>query len=253
MKATFGADPEILFADLATHTHRSVQGLMPGTKSQPHIVSRGCIQADNVAGEFNIEPTITGKAFADNIQHVMFGLTTLLGGAGLYATEDSIAAYSDTDLQHPATRESGCDPDWNAYTLRMNMPPDYTTTNLRSAGGHIHVGYELGVGDIPAFIKALDLFVSVPMMVHDDPARRQLYGKAGAFRVKPYGVEYRTPSNFWVFKRERCEWVIEQVRHALAVFHKIELPEDLNTIIDQHQVSRLDSLMSAYSIPHIPK
>ena len=36
------------------------------------------------------------------------------------------------------------------------------------------------------------------LLMHNDPLRRKLYGRAGRFRVKPYGLEYRTLDNYWL-------------------------------------------------------
>jgi hypothetical protein len=100
----------------------------------------------------------------------------------------------------------GCDPDYNAYTGELNPTPDGTRT-FRTAAGHVHVGWG---ADIPTdnpehleicrnFVKQLDTTVGMLMCIIDrDPQRRELYGKAGAFRPKSYGVEYRTPSNIWL-------------------------------------------------------
>ena len=55
--------------------------------------------------------------------------------------------------------------------------------------------------------------------------RKQLYGKAGAYRPKPYGFEYRTLSNFWVFDKKLIEWVWRNTERALAagdVSHEME-------------------------------
>jgi hypothetical protein len=45
--------------------------------------------------------------------------------------------------------------------------------------------------------------------------RKQLYGKAGAFRPKPYGAEYRVLSNFWVFDTKLTGWVYDQLPRIL--------------------------------------
>ena len=47
-----------------------------------------------------------------------------------------------------------------------------------------------------------DLYIMLPALRHDSSnERRELYGQAGRFRPKPYGIEYRTPSNFWTSKK----------------------------------------------------
>lgn len=52
-------------------------------------------------------------------------------------------------------------------------------------------------------IPLLDLFVGIPSVLLDDPKqqreRRKVYGRAGEFRLTPYGIEYRVLSNFWSF------------------------------------------------------
>ena len=45
----------------------------------------------------------------------------------------------------------------------------------------------------------LDVYLGLDSLTYDkDVERRELYGKAGAFRPKEYGVEYRVLSNAWL-------------------------------------------------------
>ena len=48
-----------------------------------------------------------------------------------------------------------------------------------------------------------------------DDQRRQLYGKAGAFREQPHGVEYRTLSNFWIFSKDLISEVYDRIQAAI--------------------------------------
>ena len=107
------------------------------------------------------------------------------------------------ELEHPNAQTFGCDPDFNAWTGRKNPRPKATDKNLRSCGGHVHIGYLEGkYKDLAprSIIKACDLYMGIPAVFMDNGTlRKQLYGKAGAYRQKGYGVEYRSLSNFWIF------------------------------------------------------
>jgi hypothetical protein len=105
----------------------------------------------------------------------------------------------------------GCEPDYNGYTGSVNIKNiDGSTITKRYAGGHIHIGGNQGeygsvcidaMEDYQNLIPLLDLVVGIPSVLidrGDNISRRQQYGKAGSFRKKPYGVEYRVLSNFWI-------------------------------------------------------
>jgi len=104
----------------------------------------------------------------------------------------------------------------HAWTKRVNPAPAAADATLRSAGGHVHVGT---TEDPIEVIRAMDLFLGVPSTTMDCTpqalARRQLYGKAGCHRIKDYGCEYRTLSNFWIFSPKMIQWVYEQTAKAI--------------------------------------
>ena|SRR5687768_15964370 len=82
---------------------------------------------------------------------------------------------------------------------------------------HIHISYEKpDYGVSIELIKALDIFVGLPSVLQDeDKERRKLYGKAGAYRFKKYGVEYRTPGNYWIFTPDLVKEMFDQVNRAV--------------------------------------
>jgi hypothetical protein len=98
--------------------------------------------------------------------------------------------------------------------------------------GHIHVGYN-NPDDKTSFeiAKAMDLFLGVGSVLLDkDTQRRSLYGKAGAMRLKSFGMEYRTLSNFWIFDDKLISWVFNNTLKALEFINAegiITNPEDI--------------------------
>ena len=111
-----------------------------------------------------------------------------------------------------------CDPDYNAYTEEVNPKPEGASTNLRSAGFHVHVGYpnqnyETSVN----IVKWMDVFLGVPSLLLDpDTERRKLYGKAGCFRLQPWGVEYRVLSSYMMHNETFIRYVYKQTMTAVS-------------------------------------
>ncbi len=209
-----GCDPE-LFLTKRDGTPLSAHGAVLGTKKAPKPVLGGAIQVDGMALEFNTDPVVLNAdfdSFNRNINNVLKELKKAVKETdGFKTSRFKIAPVQDfgkeiMDNTPDEAKELGCDPDFCAYTGQPNPRPDGEVT-FRTASGHIHIGWG---ADIPVehpehmaiccdFIKCMDAHVGLFMtIIESDPRRRELYGKAGAFRPKPYGVEYRTPSNEWL-------------------------------------------------------
>jgi len=86
--------------------------------------------------------------------------------------------------------------------------------------------------------QLMDLFVGFRLAeVDKDTRRRELYGKAGAIRFKPYGIEYRTPSNYWIMSEHNIAAVWDLTGLALAAVKRIgkfpaQVMEATRTFID---------------------
>ena len=217
MAFSIGADPEFFLKNKHAK-HIAAIGMIGGSKEHPRPLMRPgfAILEDNVAVEFNIAPCHNHTEFIEAIQYVMNGL-----GKQLHEYEfsqESAVLFDADQLTHPQALEFGCEPDFNAWTKDRNPRPQAVDHTLRSAGGHVHVGTK---EDPIQVIRAMDLFLGVPSTRLDrGTLRRQLYGKAGAFRPKDYGCEYRTLSNFWIFSPTLIEWVYTQTERAIAFVEK---------------------------------
>lgn len=226
---TIGVDPEIFLLDGKTKAPVSAHGLIPGDKKAPHPVNGGAIQVDGTAVEFNTDPVPFNDfdSFNAKIVTVMKELQTEVKKNGNY--KFSIAPVQEYSQEYfdsipKEAKELGCDPDFCAYTLEQNPRPEGDRL-FRTGAGHIHIGWGANIPvdneehhEICAnFVKMLDATVGLFMTCIDrDPRRRELYGKAGAYRAKPYGVEYRFPSNVWLTTRARRRAVHSLVNTAIA-------------------------------------
>lgn len=212
-----GADPELfVFKD---GSPISAHNLLPGTKTDPFIVPGGAVQVDGTAAEFNIDPAETFDEFNDNIESVLSHLSGMLPvGCELRAEPVVVWEQSYFDTLPFVATELGCMPDFDAWTGRRNPKPQLKEfPTLRTAAGHIHVGFTEGasiqdpqhIRECQRMMQLMDWHVGAWSCEVDlDKTRRMLYGKAGACRYKTYGAEYRPLSNFWVLdpKLRRDVW-----------------------------------------------
>lgn len=222
MNLLFGADPE-LFMQGVDGKFKSVFGILPGTKEAPHKVERGAVQVDGMAAEFNIDPAATSEEFVLNLTTVMKTMEGMLP-FGLVATPVAEFGAEYMSTRDEKETELGCDPDFNSWTGEVNTPPDAAKT-FRTGAGHVHIGWTDGaniaderhVQACNSVVKQLDFYLGLPSIFFDDDVkRRELYGKAGACRYKPYGVEYRVLSNKWLSDTALMEWVFRAATKGIT-------------------------------------
>lgn len=240
MKIKLGADPEFFLSD-AKGAIVSAHDILPGTKNKPHPVDGGAIQVDGTAVEYNIDASDNVKDFVDNHQKVQANIRRFVDEArpGLVFKFIPLVNYPlDYFNQIPvASRILGCDPDYNAYSGRPNIMVLNEGIPLRTAAGHVHVGWTSGVDvrDRDHFwrcqlmAKTLDnliLFDYNKVVDKKNPERQQYYGAAGAFRPKPYGVEYRALSNKWCETPKLMSWVFNRVTKAVELLTAGKVPVD---------------------------
>lgn len=225
LKVSIGCDPEIFLRDKKSGAFVSAHDKMPGTKLEPYVVELGAVQVDGVAAEFNITPTYSAAEFVRNIGKVKGSIKKFVGDT-IELVEEPIAIFEPGYFKSlpEEVRELGCNPDWNAWTGQVNEKPDGTNTTMRTAAGHLHIGWgdkfdisdPTHIEDCRIVAKQLDYYIGIASLYWDkDTKRRSLYGKAGAFRPKPYGVEYRPLSNVWLRSPQLQSWIWDSAFKAV--------------------------------------
>lgn len=253
---TIGADPEVFL----THHGKFISsiGKIGGTKKAPRLLERVgfALQEDNVAVEFNIPPARDLASFVESIEWSIKRIEEDVADKGWKVTITPAADFPAEELTDPRAKHAGCDPDYNAWTRKMNPRPRVAEGTLRTGAGHVHVGYSPKPRfSREALIKSLDLNLGVGSVVLDnDILRKSLYGKAGAFRPCSYGVEYRVLSNFWLNSKKLTKWVYNQTHAAFAMASEKgegffdEIGDEIQACINTSDKTMSKALLKRYNI-----
>lgn len=221
-----GADPELFMRHPDTGEFISAHGRIPGTKYEPFKVPYGAVQIDGTALEFNIDPAKTVEEFLHNIKSVRQTLVDMVPGYNVVA--EPVAHFDATYFKFEVpshAQELGCNPDFNGWTTSTNPQPDPAGEPFRTASGHLHIGWteNADIEDKDYFLfcckvaRQLDYYLGINSLLWDgDGTRRRLYGKAGAFRPKSYGLEYRVLSNRWLDSEPLMRWVYNTLQTAMS-------------------------------------
>lgn len=215
-KPTIGCDPEFFLSN-SKGSIISAIGYIPGSKDKPHLLkTQAGLQTDNVAVEFASGVVEDVDALVTHIRETFKEINELLPEGHTLAVASS-ATFPNSELEDDQAKEFGCSPDYDVWTMTQNNPPMPEDENLRSCGGHLHVGHP-SLQDFKGktlMVKLMDCFHGFVATVLDNSKdalkRRELYGKAGCHRPTAYGIEYRTLSNYW-FKHP----ILVRLQHSLT-------------------------------------
>ena len=266
---TLGSDPEFMLRD-ADGRLKSAIGIVPGTKEERFDLLDGhFMYYDNVMAECNIRPSDSKEGAIQSFGECFKRFAKQIAPAKLDVRAS--AHYPAVECEHEDAKVFGCDPEFCAYFVSVIQPPTCMDT-FRSAGGHIHIGYDGGadVGEEEEelnfkiawdriwVIRIADLLLGIPSLYLDkDPSskdRRKLYGLAGSHRsCENWGVEYRVLGNFWLMRpsfvgliydlSQRCVvlGLDEEVRER--IWEEEINPDDLRDTINTWNMRKADKYL----------
>jgi len=240
LNITVGADPEFFVADKGVLV--SAHNLIKGDKMNPFKVDNGAVQVDGIAAEFNIDPSNSYEEFQGNIDSVMETLSEMIGDKELL---NAVSVDFDEKFMESIPQENlelGCEADYNGWTGQENVKPE-AGNMMRTAGGHVHIGgfYDGNAFDTDHFktcmrmSRLMDEELGVYSILWDkDDKRRSMYGKAGCFRPKKYGMEYRTLSNAWLYDKNKIKFVYNAVERVIErMFRGEDASPDVQDVINK--------------------
>jgi hypothetical protein len=235
----FGTDAEIFLRTMDGHPI-PVTGMVGGTKDKPiplpELGEGFAMQEDNAALEINTPATSSISKFGHNYTNTLSYIKSRLPKSVVYDYAHSSLIFNEEFLKIPGLTTFGCDPDYNAFTMKANARPSPKIPGHRSAAAHVHLGWnDPSDENRLELIRLADVFVVLPNLEYeskDETLRRTLYGKAGSFRWKKYGVEHRVLSNKWIIKNATL--TLRRYVDAVVALNKgiVIEPEDYARIME---------------------
>lgn len=220
VKCTIGTDPEFMLRDITTGGIVSAIPVLKHGKEGKVFLDpdkKFAIYCDNTMAECNVPPATSEDEFVDNIRKLFYFSNTFLDPARYTLATVASHNFTKAECANEIAMIFGCSPEYCAWTFSEKTPPDGAAGKVfRSAGGHIHIGrvdfasfdegedgvFLMDFASKAELIQVCDATVGLALAYLDnDPtaaARKALYGEAGRHRLPIYGVEYRTPGNYWL-------------------------------------------------------
>ena len=270
-----GGDPEFFIGDEKGRV-RSADDFFPSKNDPIRVIARddkfSRLFFDGIQAEMAVAYQSCREYFAGNIEKVWREVYNRIPkNHQIILSPAEKIRESVINKADPEARVFGCEPDFNAYTRTINTPEmDASEHPHRYAGGHIHLGlsspylskdqpeYKLAKtedGHI-RLIRFLDLLLTIPTMRLDNDngskLRRSKYGKAGCFRPTPYGIEYRTPSCWWlkspmfvslVYGLARMAWSMVTINMDETYREAVGFDEEtIRGVIDESDIITADKI-----------
>jgi len=230
---TIGADPEFFITSKEGKIIESSKVIPKGGLSLDSSTSK-CTR-DGVQAELNPRPKSCRQGAATTYMNMFKSLATNLNTKKVNMCSDSMIHLSQEELDELSkeSRVFGCEPSRNYYTGKKSViSANPSVYGYRSAGGHIHLGYNnydnlhaCMKKEYKLIIKILDLVLgNTCVMIDRDEnqvERRTVYGRAGEYRLPSHGIEYRTLSNFWLRSYQLMSMVYGFARLGLCIAYSI--------------------------------
>ena len=226
-----GSDPEFFFVKDGE--------VVPSKEIAPR-------HGDVIQDGFQVELNPSSSACRESAAtYIDFALQSAASMAMSFGAEISLAVghtITDTPWKKLTMdeRRFGCSPTSNIHEKTKRITG--VRERFRSAGGHIHLG---GGGtyarnNVVRIVTLLDILCGNTCVLVDrdesNARRRKIYGRAGEHRLKPYGIEYRVPSNFWLRHYVLWSMVSGLARNAYTLAKQQELAQELIDRVDMKKV-----------------
>lgn len=173
--------------------------VIPGLKHEPHVLENGVCHPDGLSLEVGSPPAKTPEGMITSLFTVLDEVKTKYLDPQEVTIANAFEVRVDqvTGVQ-PEDLEFGCGVEFDAHNpSEMVKRVSGTNSDRRYSGFHIHLGFTkdqesniFTYKDMSRLVLRLDaLFRRYGLATSDRRATQ--YGGYGAFRVKPYGIEYR--------------------------------------------------------------
>lgn len=209
---------------------------------------------DGAATEINIAPSDDLGQFFSRIEAAKAAAKELASGFGLFATIfptvrfDVSKFWEGRDDTFRDCVRFGCDPDLDIYSGKYSKEVSAENVGERYGGGHIHMqapesNPSLFEENYYHITKLMDILVGNTAVALKRPestwiaaekSRLKFYGRPGKIRLQEYpngfkGIEYRTPSNFWITNINFASVLLTMMN---VVFNLSQKPADASVIFD---------------------
>lgn len=237
LRVMLGADPEIFIGQKRLRKGPYIVGaerVIPaeGLSVLDYMdrpVGRPLVIIDGIQAEFNPQANTCRQSLASSVS-TCFSMLKKNLKRGMYLDFRVGVPIEEAEMAalDPKNQQFGCTPSLNAYDPSPMPAIDASKFFFRAAGGHVHLGISapetralFTAPGAERMVRLLDVLLGNTMVLIDrdeaNAKRRELYGKAGEYRLPAHGLEYRTLSNFWLRDYRLMSLVFGLARFAVAV------------------------------------
>jgi hypothetical protein len=236
---TVGADPEVFVANQEGKIISARPFVHGGTKEHPFALRYGVgVHHDNVALEFSFPPADEEEEFVKNVDLALMQMQLLIGENNLLikpaVLNSEMAAWIPKQEEF---LEFACDPEEYLYLEDSFL--DIKEAWFRSAGGHVHIGWPNATDQQKSLVVSVCDYTlgAFNVLLEDESGvtRRHLYGRAGSYRTKEYGIEYRTPGNSWLLSNKDIRSTFRLAKRSFEVAAS-DLIGDFEKVLPRNQL-----------------